>query len=751
MLKQSEGVFEAHQAWQPLARASLNLAILFHRLGRYQEAWESYEQARQGFEKLDYKGEVAVVDLYHSRVYLSLNLFPEALEMAERARPIVSEKKMERHVMLADFTRAVACRGLGKHDEALRSFQNVRAFFAARQGALWAAIIDLERAALLRRMGRPTEALPILDGVAAVFSESNSPVRHAQAQLLTAECYLDLDQVNQALSLFRTVLDMLGEQQLPTLAYRAHHGLARAEERLGQRDAAFAQYQAALEEVEIIRQDLRIDEFKASFLDDKLTLYEDVVRLSLSAGEIEQAFHYVERAKSGALLDMLGRNLELRVAHDDQVDPDAWEKLRALKEEWLWHHSKLEGPPLELDDVATRAEQVDSGRVRDELSQIETRIRRLLHRAQIDRFGLQVEDQATLDVSASEYLEDDVILIEYFCIGGKILAFLLNTDRIEVCRGFACSLDEVERSLKVLNLALKQVGGLDPEYVQRMLVPLAQRYLAWFHNALLSPLAPSINKYRKLVIVPHDILHYLPFHAFHDGERYLIERFEVRYAPSAGVLAQCHQLEQEMNTIDRFRPALVMGYSDGGRLRHVADEVRSVATTLTNSLAFEEDKATLAQLRRDAGRCRLIHLASHAVFRSDNPLFSFVRLADGPLNVIDLYQLNLKTSLVTLSACETGMSQIKGGDLFGLMRGCLYAGAPSLVASLWPVNDSSTAMLMGEFYRRLNAGESMASALRAAQLALCRGEQESQGRDNQSYGHPHYWAPFFLVGADGSS
>ena len=142
-------------------------------------------------------------------------------------------------------------------------------------------------------------------------------------------------------------------------------------------------------------------------------------------------------------------------------------------------------------------------------------------------------------------------------------------------------------------------------------------------------------------------------------------------------------------------------------------------------------------------------MASHATFREDNPLFSYLELADEALNVIDIYHLKLNASLVTLSACETGMNQLTGGDLFGLARGCFYAGAPSLVASLWQVDDASTALLMQEFYRRLEAGEPIARALRAAQLALRQVEREEDGQLMRPYDHPHYWAPFFLMGADG--
>jgi CHAT domain-containing protein len=106
------------------------------------------------------------------------------------------------------------------------------------------------------------------------------------------------------------------------------------------------------------------------------------------------------------------------------------------------------------------------------------------------------------------------------------------------------------------------------------------------------------------------------------------------------------------------------------------------------------------------------------------------------LNFYSLLDLELNAEMVTLSACHTGVNQVFPGDeLHGLMRGFLYAGAPSLVASLWAANDVSTSEFMCEMYRRLQAGETKRSAIRGAQLAM-----------KDAYGHPYYWAPFVLMG-----
>jgi CHAT domain-containing protein len=121
----------------------------------------------------------------------------------------------------------------------------------------------------------------------------------------------------------------------------------------------------------------------------------------------------------------------------------------------------------------------------------------------------------------------------------------------------------------------------------------------------------------------------------------------------------------------------------------------------------------------------------------DNPMFSAIQLGDGPVSVFDLYDLRISAELVTLSGCGTGLNALIGGDeLLGLVRGWLYAGAQSVLVSLWDVHDRSTAQLMADFYEGLRTTDNRAVALRGAMLAA---------RDRDP--HPYYWAPFVLIGA----
>jgi CHAT domain-containing protein len=262
------------------------------------------------------------------------------------------------------------------------------------------------------------------------------------------------------------------------------------------------------------------------------------------------------------------------------------------------------------------------------------------------------------------------------------------------------------------------------------------------YGLLLAPLAEELRPYRRLIIVPHGLLHYLPFHALHDGQVFLLERHEISYLPGASLLRYCCEAQSATSGLTAF------GYSCAGRLPYAIQEARSIAQ-LMKGQAILEQEATSERLREASEGCRVLHLATHGDFRPDNPLFSGLALAGGWLTTLDIFGLHLDASLVTLSACQTGRNVVKGGDeLMGLTRAFLFAGAASLALSLWPVEDDSTAQLMATFYRKLADGWTKATALRHAQLEVI--ERQRQGdAAAQRLAHPYFWAPFFLVGDPG--
>jgi len=273
---------------------------------------------------------------------------------------------------------------------------------------------------------------------------------------------------------------------------------------------------------------------------------------------------------------------------------------------------------------------------------------------------------------------------------------------------------------------------LGPQYssaFQKPLLEAAEAHLQKMYHEVFAPLGPRLEG-RHLVLVPHDVLHYLPFHALMDGKRHLIETFSVSYAPSAAIFALC-----QAKSAKAQGASLILGVP-GPHAPYILDEVQSVAAILPEPELFLGAGASRATLQERGPRSRVVHIATHGYFRQDNPMFSGIRLGDSYLNLYDLYQLRLPAELVTLSGCATGLNVVTPGDeLLGLVRGLLSAGARTLLLTLWDVHDRSTAEFMKSFYRRFREHGHTALALQGAMLEL-----------REQCPHPYYWAPFILVG-----
>ena len=251
-------------------------------------------------------------------------------------------------------------------------------------------------------------------------------------------------------------------------------------------------------------------------------------------------------------------------------------------------------------------------------------------------------------------------------------------------------------------------------------------------DVVADPVLPAASVARHVIVVPYGPTHGVPFHALFDGANYLAERLEVWTTPSSSLLRLCEQRARR----DLTNP-LVVGYS-GGHLDGVLDEVRRVSELL-GGVCYVEGEATRSLVLAEAPKHCLVHLAAHGEARLDNPLFAHLSMADGHLGMADILTIQLDGALVTLSACETGRTAVVGGDeLVGLSRGFLFAGASTLIQSLWRVDDTSTVTLMETFYTGLLAGQTPGAALRSAQRSCL-----------ESGAHPYVWAPFQVVGYGG--
>ena len=472
-----------------------------------------------------------------------------------------------------------------------------------------------------------------------------------------------------------------------------------------------------------------------------------MVALCLARHAPAEGFTYAERAKSRALLDLLAHRVDLRIQAKDARDQQDIDQLLHLRQErdrlyrrWESQTDLRQRGPL-VNGLATAV----VGDEQQKILAIEKQITTLWHKLLVHNADY-ARDAALWQVytePVQAYLPEKTLLIEYFTVRGAFVAFLVSRDAVHAVR-LPTPMARVLQLTQLLALNLRSVMRSHPAQLQN-LTQNAVGLLQHLYPALVAPFAAYLEGYTHLQIVPHGALHYLPFHALHNGACYLLETYEISYLPGADLLRYCTNQPTAapvVTSVQILQQSVVLGHSFDNRLPHTLDEAQQVAH-LTGGRVYLDGDATTTTVRTVAEQCRLLHFATHGDFRDDNPLFSGLALDDGWLTTMDIFNLRLKASLVTLSACQTGRHVIGGGDeLLGLMRAFLYAGANSLVATLWSVEDCSTASLMALFYTHLMRGATKGAALRQAQLACLHSDQR--------HAHPFFWAPFFLVGHAGA-
>jgi len=280
---------------------------------------------------------------------------------------------------------------------------------------------------------------------------------------------------------------------------------------------------------------------------------------------------------------------------------------------------------------------------------------------------------------------------------------------------------------------------------------------------LLAPFRDRLGRgVRSLYIIPDGILHYLPFETLirtADGrDRFLIEDFEIAYGPSASGLIQIADrprlkaFPMDFLGVANPYPLKAFGLSEQGelvfpRLPYAVREIRTIRNY------FERDRTSLL-LGRNAREVafkalpladfRVIHIVAHGFFDDRNWQRSALVLLrdpsaedDGFVQSNDIFPLRIRPDLLVLSGCETGVGFLeKGEGLNGFSFAFFYAGARSILLSLWSVNDKAASVFMESFYRHFTAGINQTEALRKAKLEML----------GSRYHHPFYWAPFILQG-----
>ena len=486
---------------------------------------------------------------------------------------------------------------------------------------------------------------------------------------------------------------------------------ARIAEADGQFDKALELYRRARGLVESQRRSIRTEASKIGFAGDKQAVYQGLMRVALRLGHKALAVEVAEQAKSRALVDMLAAKSDFGI-----YGPRAVEVGAAFAEfERLDAELALQSP----DATATQRAQL-AQRLQAAGQQLRTLAPQLA--SLVTSGGIDAEQMAAA-------LGPKETLVGFFGSSSSLYGYTVSGAEIRLypldAKGLEDDVAEFVQSIKKRRRQTRELAEL-------------------LYKRLLRPMQASIAG-RDLLIVPHGSLHYVPFAALHDGERYLVQGRALRYLPSAMLLGLLPQPGGKAAGAPVQR-LLILGNPDLGKAELDLPASQEEAQALqglfaANSELFIRKAATESLVKERAFDFSHIHVASHGEFSADAPLDSRLRLAadaknDGVLSVSEIYGLRLNAQVVMLSACETGLGRVSSGDdVVGLTRGFLYAGAQNVVGSLWEVDDDATSALSQAMYDGLKKGLPVAKALAQAQEQLLTKKP-----------HPFFWAAFLDSG-----
>ncbi|HSL29477.1 MAG TPA: CHAT domain-containing tetratricopeptide repeat protein [Anaerolineales bacterium] len=713
-----------------LAEIEANQGSLALFRGDFDRALDYLERSRRRYAALGLPPRLAVADQELADAYLELNLTSEAAAIYKRVVPVLSSLGMQTEHARALAFHGRACLAIGHIEEARQLLAQAQASYEAAGNPVGKAMVRLIEAQIHYAEGRYLAAGEAAAGTENAFADVQAWGRLLMARWLQGEAERVRGNFHEAERLIKGVLQDAKQWAVLPLIHRCHTSLGLIAKALGDKLDAERAFEAAVFSIEEMRAPLPAEEFRIAFLADKLVPYTELVRLCLADGRasrVADALAYVERARSRALVDIMRGTLSVLSPPADEFESHLVQQLKDLREELNWYYSQINLP--DSDAYSRGAEMVSS--LYDAVRDRETRISEISLQLRQKKAG-QATQAEPFDINLLKHdLGSETALVEYFSLDGQLLAFLMTDEVTEVVH-LPASENEVEAALRQLHFQLgalrhraTSLASYLPELTGR-----ARHHLCVLYDLLMRPIESRIGP-RRLLVVPHRILHYVPFHALCDGSSYIVERREVCWAPSAAVLHRCLTRPQQP-----LRRGTLLGVADEHNPR-ARDEVLEIAPLFPEAKTLLDELATRVSLSQQASSTHVLHVASHGNFRVDNPQFSALKLADGWLTVRDVYQLGLSNcELVTLSACETGVSALLPGDEWlGLARGFFSAGAPSLLVSQWAVDDEATASLMVSFYSALLSGIRPGAALRYAQCQML-----------EKHPHPYYWAPFVLLG-----
>ena len=500
----------------------------------------------------------------------------------------------------------------------------------------------------------------------------------------------------------------------------------------------------AIEILETIRIDIRRESYRINYASGRTDPYELVVESLVDIGQYQEALVYAEKAKSRVLADYLKAILmdNESINTDQRAFVECLQLLKEIEEvqKNLEKTAEQQLKTLSTDDENLR--KIHNAHITCLKTELQRKTK-AFNKAYSELLKFD-PDSASLIApgyeaigNIYELVDKETIILEFFQTNDKLYEFIIAKDGLLHTRIIDFSLEKASDLVWNLTKSLrKNLDTRSHEFAREVRKPLS-----YLFDILISPILRLMGTRKRIIFIPHLFWHYVPFSALWDKKekRYLCDLVEIGSSPSASVLGLC--LERQ----HKEREKAVILARDSGNIPYVYEEAQQLAEAFyPDCRILRDEDANLRNLTSLGENFDVVHIATHGYFNREQPYLSGIDIPPEPSSsrrsyVIDLFNLRLGCNLVTLSACDSGLSEITRADeLIGLCRAVFYAGATSIMLSLWKVADKSTCYLMENFYWHYVKNQT--TKTRALQLAM------QAVRAKKKYAHPFFWAPFVVMG-----
>jgi len=553
-----------------------------------------------------------------------------------------------------------------------------------------------------------------LDQSSRIAREEGYRVGEVDSLFFREQVFLLKKDITAGLQAARELNALADRYRFPFYQIWAKFILSRYETGFGNAPGAIAALKEAVAVIEAQRAALVIDQLKESYLFNRQVVYEALVEILSREGDFAGALDFAEHAKARLLVDLLaGQDISRSPAESELLRQEA-------------------AADQEVTDLGKRLAAVQSEKASQELLaglvKAEGSYRDIVVKIKRENSELasMVSVQSPAPSVIQAHIPADTALVDYFVTDQTLYVWAVDRDKVHLER------------VKLGREDLRALVASFLEAIQAKDQAATRALSQKLYDALLKPVLPFVSA-SNIGLVPHDVLYYLPFAALSDQGKYLVESHALFSLPNAAVL----EYLAERKPAEKLR-VLAFGNPDLGRrefdLPFAEAEVAAIKGRFPSAVVFTGQSATKEKAKELLGQgFDIAHFAAHGNYSEETPLESGLLLAPaeaGRLSALEIFKLRCPGSAVILSACKTALGRsATGSEIVGLNRSFLYAGAPSVLATLWSIDDQATATLMGSLYAGLEKKTSLAGSLRAAQLDMIRAGLA-----------PYFWAAFVITG-----